>query len=323
MKPKLDDVALEAGVSKTTVSRVLNNRGYLSEKTKQKVYAAMEKLNYHPNEVARQLFENRTHLIGLIFPTTANPFFGELIAKIEENLFLAGYKALICNSMNSPQKEREYLQMLISNQVDGIIVGAHNTGIKEYQTVGLPIISIDRFLSDQIPIISSDNYEGGRLATEYLFAHGARQIIHTNGPIEKNAPTMLRKKAYEDVMQEHQMMSKTYTIDLNMTDVEKNQHIQQIFAENPEVDGIFASNDLDAISIMNMAKKFKRQVPQELLVVGYDGTQVIQNIYPQLPTVVQPINEMALKSVEMLLKLLKDEPVTGNVTLPVRLSTSH
>lgn len=323
MKPKLDDVALEAGVSKTTVSRVLNNRGYLSEKTKQKVYAAMEKLNYHPNEVARQLFENKTHLIGLVFPTTANPFFGELISKIEENLFLLGYKALICNSMNSPQKEREYLQMLISNQVDGIIVGAHNIGIKEYQTVGLPIVSIDRFLSDQIPIISSDNYEGGRLATEFLFSQGARKIIHTNGPIEKNAPTMLRKKAYEDVMQKHQAIAKTYTIDLNMTEDEKNQQIKQLFEENPEVDGIFASNDLDAISIINMAKKFEHQFPQDLLVVGYDGTQVIQNVFPQLPTVVQPINEMALKSVEMLLKLLKDEPVAGNVILPVKLSTSR
>lgn len=319
MKAKLDDVALEAGVSKTTVSRVLNNRGYLSDKTKQKVYAAVKKLNYHPNEVARQLFENRTKLIGLVFPTTANPFFGEIIEKIEANLFLEGYKALICNSMNNPQKEREYLQMLISNQVDGIIVGAHNTGIAEYETVGLPIVSIDRFLSNQIPIISSDNYEGGRLATEYLFNKGARHIIHTNGPIEKNAPTMLRKKAYEDVMNEHGFTPKTYSLDLNLPDEEKNKTITRIFEENPEVDGIFSSNDVDAMSVINIAKQYQRFVPNNLQVIGYDGTHMLRNIYPELPTIVQPIQEMAQLSVSMLLKLINGDEVDKNVIFPISL----
>ena len=99
---KLDDVAREAGVSKTTVSRVLNQRGYLSDETIAKVQQAMEKLNYRPNAIARQLYKQETKLVGLIFPTTDDPFFGQLEAALENELYRRGYKVLMCNSQNNP-----------------------------------------------------------------------------------------------------------------------------------------------------------------------------------------------------------------------------
>ena len=132
MRPKLEDVAKRANVSKTTVSRVLNNRGYLSQETITRVYQAMKELNYQPNVVARQLYQKKTQLIGLLFPTIANPFFGELSAELEKRLYNEGFKVLIGNSMNDPKKEADYLNQLLSKQVDGLIVGTHNQGIKEY-----------------------------------------------------------------------------------------------------------------------------------------------------------------------------------------------
>ena len=132
MTVKLTDVARKAGVSPTTVSRVINNYGYLSKKTINKVHAAMAELNYQPNALARSLQGKKSQLIGLVFPSVSNPFFGELIEKLESKLFEKGYKSILCDSANNSIKEREYLNMLIANQVDGIITGSHNLGIKEY-----------------------------------------------------------------------------------------------------------------------------------------------------------------------------------------------
>ena len=166
MTIKLTDVAKKAGVSPTTVSRVINNYGSLSQKTIDKVQAAMKELNYQPNSLARSLQGKNTQLIGLIFPTVANPFYGELVEKIETKLFELGYKTILCDSANNKEKERSYINMLSANKVDGIIAGAHNLGITEYENIGLPIVSFDRYLADGIPIIGSDNFRGGYLATE-------------------------------------------------------------------------------------------------------------------------------------------------------------
>ena len=132
MRAKLSDVAKKAGVSPTTVSRVINNYGYISDKTRNKVHEAMKELNYQPNSLARSLHGKKTNLVGLIFPGVSNPFFGELVEEIENKLFEDGYKVILCNAAYNKEKERSYLRMLLANQVDGIIAGAHNLGIDEY-----------------------------------------------------------------------------------------------------------------------------------------------------------------------------------------------
>ena len=114
MPAKLSDVAREAGCSVTTVSRVINNHGYLSQKTKDKVFAAMQKLNYQPNSLARSLQGKKLKLVGLIFPEITNPFFAELVQEIESALFKQNYKVILCNAGRDRQKEREYLRMLTS-----------------------------------------------------------------------------------------------------------------------------------------------------------------------------------------------------------------
>lgn len=133
MQPKLDDVAKLAGVSTTTVSRVINDRGYLSETTKEKVYKAMRHLNYQPSSAARALHGKQFKLIGLIFAGITNPIIAEVVEKIEDRLFNKGYKAIICNSLDNPDKERQYLRMLMANQVMGlsrvlIMKGLRNMG---------------------------------------------------------------------------------------------------------------------------------------------------------------------------------------------------
>lgn len=319
MRPKLEDVAKRANVSKTTVSRVLNNRGYLSQKTIDKVHKAMEELNYQPNVVARQLFQKKTNIVGLLFPTVANPFFSELVEALEKKLYDIGYKVLIGNSMDNKQKESDYLNQLLSEQVDGLIVGTHNQGIQEYKYQNLPIVAIDRVMNEDIPVIESDNYHGGQLATELLIAQGAKNIIHTNGPIGLQTPAHRRRLAYEDTMRAHHLIPQTVTLDFSTSYAKKKQIFSQMFEDNPKVDAVFASNDIDASLILQVAKEKRINVPSDLLVVGYDGTLMIRSILPDLTTIIQPINDIAEMAVAILMKRINKEETKKEYILPVML----
>lgn len=319
MRPKLEDVAKRANVSKTTVSRVLNNRGYLSQKTIDNVYKAIEELNYQPNVVARQLFQKKTNIVGLLFPTVANPFFSELVEALEKKLYEIGYKVLIGNSMNNKEKETNYLNQLLSDQVDGLIVGTHNQGIQEYKYQNLPIVAIDRVMNEDIPVVESDNYNGGKLATKLLIAQGAKNIIHTNGPIDLQTPANRRRLAYEDTMKAYQLISRTVTLDFNISYVKKKQIFFQMFEDYPKIDGIFASNDIDAALILQVAKEKGLNVPADLLVVGYDGTLMTRSILPDLTTVIQPINDIADTAVAILMKRINKEETKKEYILPVTL----
>lgn len=311
-KVKLDDVAEKAGVSKTTVSRVLNNRGYISVKTREKVHEAMELLNYQPNEIARSLFINKTFIIGLIFPSTSNPFYGQLIFHLENISESLGYKVLLCNSQGREDKERDYLRMLQRHQVDGIIAGAHNRGIEEYNNSRLPLVAIDRYLSESIPVVSSDNYDGGKKATELLLKKGCKHIIHINGSPELETPANLRRKAYEDVMEKNLLTPCTY--------VNEGNAIETIFDENPHVDGIFASDDLIASDVMREAKKRNISIPDELKVVGYDGAEITRRLVPELSTIQQPVKEIAELAIKLLVSQINGENISKNEwNLPVKL----
>ena len=315
-RPKLEDVAAAAGVCKTTVSRVLNHRGYLSEKTIAKVQKAMQELDYRPNIIARQLYKQRTDLVGMIFPTVDNPFFSQLEAEMERQLYRNGYKVLIGNSQNDPAKEENYLQQLLTHQVDGLIVGTQNRGLIGYQHANLPVVAIDQVVGKNIPVVSSDNYQGGLLATQRLLDDGCRHIIHTNGPLGLDTPTQKRREAYEHLMTKNNLPAITYHLDFNISTIDKERVFRRIFEEHPEVDGIFAANDTDASTIINLASEYGKRIPEDLKIVGYDGSNVTRLLLPGLTTIQQPIDEMADLAVQLLQARINGENVKS-VVLPV------
>jgi len=315
-RPKLEDVAAAAGVSKTTVSRVLNHRGYLSEKTIAKVQKAMQELDYRPNIIARQLYKQRTDLVGMIFPTVDNPFFSQLEAEMERQLYRNGYKVLIGNSQNDLAKEENYLQQLLTHQVDGLIVGTQNRGLIGYQHTNLPVVAIDQVVGKNIPVVSSDNYQGGLLATQRLLDDGCRHIIHTNGPLGLDTPTQKRREAYEHLMTKNNLPAITYHLDFNISTIDKERVFRRIFEEHPEVDGIFAANDTDASTIINLASEYGKRIPEDLKIVGYDGSNVTRLLLPGLTTIQQPIDEMADLAVQLLQARINGQNVKS-VVLPV------
>lgn len=131
--PTIKDVAELSGVCVTTVSRVLNKRGYISKETYEKVYDAMDKLDYQPNQLARNMFRQRTNFIGLLVPDISHPFFAEITHHIEILLFNRGYKMILCNTQKNDAREQDYLNMLRQNKVDGAIVGTHMLETSDYK----------------------------------------------------------------------------------------------------------------------------------------------------------------------------------------------
>lgn len=321
MAIKLTDVAQLAGVSPTTVSRVINNYGSLSQKTIDKVHAAMKELNYQPNSLARSLQGKNTRLVGLIFPTVANPFYGELVEKIERKLFEMDYRTILCDSAHNKEKERSYLNMLAANKVDGIIAGAHNLGIEEYEDLELPIVSFDRYLADGIPIVGSDNFQGGFLATENLFLRGARKIAIMTGSQESDSPTNERLNGYLAFLEKQGLPSQIFSFHSTAQSTTlKKLEIKRIL-ENEDIDGIFCTDDLTAILVANQCHKSNISVPDQLKIIGYDGTKLIQNYFPQLTTMAQPISDYADVLIDLLLQRVQDpeKPLESHYHLPVKL----
>jgi LacI family transcriptional regulator, sucrose operon repressor len=321
MKAKISDVAKIAGVSPTTVSRVLNNRGYISKETRENVYKAMKEINYFPNDIARSLFNKRTNLIGMIVPQTSNPFFGELAFHIESICASLNYKVLLCNSLNRIDKEKKYVEMLIRNQVDGVIAVTYNRGIFDSESQSLPVVAVDHYLSKDIPTVSSDNYSGGKQATELLISKGCKHIVHINGPLKLETPANLRRKAYENVMKKDRKQPITYEISNTFDRNIQRETISKVFEENPEVDGIFASDDLLAALVVAEAQKRGKNIPRDLKIVGYDGTEASQTLLPGLTTVQQPIESIAQTAIDILLKEIEGEfsNIPREICLPVKL----
>ena len=211
--------------------------------------------------------------------------------------------------------------MLMRNQVDGIIVGTHNQGILEYKNDNMAVVSIDTDLSENIPIIGSDNYNGGKIATELLLSKGCKNIINIDGEFNLRTQARLRKIAYEDVMKSNNRIPITYEIVSTFDGGNQIQIANKILDEHPEVDGVFATNDLFAAAFINEARKRGRKIPEDLKIVGYDGTETSRSLLPDLTTIKQPIELIAKTSIELLIKEIEGDFSNrkSKIALPVSL----
>jgi LacI family sucrose operon transcriptional repressor len=320
MQPKLVDVAKVAGVSLTTVSRVINNRGYLSVATKEKVFQAMQQLNYQPSSAARALHGKQFKLIGLIFASIENPLIAEVVERIEDQLFRVGYKAIICNSLNNPEKEQQYLKMLMANQVDGIITGSHNEAIEAYKMSGLPIVSYDRYFANLIPTVSCDNIAGARLAANTLIEKGSKNLMLISGSLDQLPHNTDRLTGFLDAVKKAGLTSATVRLPFNATPGIKRANIrQQLINHHP--DGVFCTDDLTALLCLQEVKGLGMRVPDDIQVIGFDGSTYVREYHPELSTIVQPLDDIVDLVVRLLFNRLNktDDPLLDRYVLPVTL----
>lgn len=316
----LKDVAERAAVTVTTASRVINNRGYISEMTRKKVYDAMKELNYQPNELARSLSKQRTNTIGIIVPHIVHPYFSKLISNLENSAADKGFKILLCNSKAKNEKELEYIEMFKSNRVSGIVLCSRNVDIAEMKNLDIPVITIERNLEAGTVGIECDNYQGGRLATEHLISCGCSNLLHLSGIQNENMPADARAEGFITVCEEHGVKHREIqATSIIYNTLDYHEYIKNAILECSGVDGIFASSDLIAAQTIQVCVELNLRIPEQIKLVGFDDVDIARLTTPTITTIHQPIREMAEWAVVFIEKSLNHETVPEQFKLPVSL----
>ncbi len=316
----LKDVAKETGLTVTTVSRVLNNRGYISQNAKTAVYSAMERLNYSPNEVARLLSKKNSSTIGVIVPHIRHPYFADLISDIENYASKKGYKILLCNSREKDEKEREYFKMCVSNRVAGIILCSGSVETREFKGGDFPIVTIERHLDNGIAAIECDNYDGGKLAAEHLIECKCKNVLHFSGIFFNDMPADSRTKGFVDVCKKSNIKYREVaTSQKEYSDIEYYDILKAELIKDKTIDGIFASSDVIAAQVLQVCYTLGKSVPRDLKIVGFDDVMIASLTTPRLTTISQPLKEMAKAAVEAVIDTNKGQIVPKKTVLPVKL----
>lgn len=316
----LKDVARECGLTVSTVSRILNNRGYISESSREKVYKAMKTLNYQPNEVARSLSKKATNTIGVIVPHISHPYFAELISNLEHQAAKQGYKILLCNSQAIEEKEKKYVDMCTSNRVAGIILCSGTVAIQEFEKFDVPMITIERFLERGTAAVECDNHLGGSLAAQCLIRKGCKNLLHFSGVCEVPMPADDRAEGFKQVCEEEKIhYTEISTNEWQYNNMEYHDGIEQALRKYPETDGVFASSDFIAAQVLQVCSKLGISVPDQIKLIGFDDVMVSRVTTPRISTIHQPIKEMAQTAVSYLIQAAEGQMVPRRSVLPVSL----
>ncbi len=319
----IKDVARLAGVSTSTVSLVLNHKGYVSEATREKVEAAVRQLHYVPSEVARNLSLNRTNLIGVIIPDVAHPFFASLLHEIELSLYRYGYKTMVCSTCEKENAELAFLDMLRRHTMDGLIIGAHALHLESYQRIKLPIVAFDRFLSREIPIVKADHIQGGRLAAEALLRRRPRHVVQIAGSPGINTTAHAHEDAFAETIQAAGIRLDSVIMPDNAFRPEDFAAAAgEIFERYPDADAI-SGTDLGAIYAVREGQQRGRRIPEDLSVVAYDGTYLTRLGPKVLTAVVQPLPALGQKAAEAIISLIRKEPLPSLEPLAMGFQTGE
>lgn len=316
----IQDVAKHAKVGVATVSRVLNETGYVKDSTRERVLQAIKELNYTPNEMAKNLYHRRSGIVGVIVPEMSHPFFSEFLNATEVALCNYGYQMMVCNTWKEQNYEKKYLEMLKQQRVDGLIFCAHTLDTELYRSTNRPIVALDRDLGHDIPCVTGNHEKGGILAAEALIKAGCKNVLQCMGQKNMNSPFNERHKVFEQRLRESGVLCHNFVTEWNKFGYEYNEKIAKSIVSNyPDVDGFFATDEL-VLLIIKTAVQMGRKYPKEFKVVAYDGTYVSNLIYPSVTTVVQPIEQLANECVHLIMRYiagdkLEDRKIQLDVTL--------
>lgn len=315
MAVKLQDVAEKAGVSVTTVSRMLNNRGYISRETREKILAVIQELDYSPNQLARSLYSARTQTIGFVVPSICHPFFSQITQLVENRLYHAGYHVMLCTTESNPGQESQIFNILRQHRVDGIIIGSPNLSEQEYAKVDIPLVAFDTHMIGARVSIAANHALGGRMAAAALLQGGCRRALQIVGDPGAKTDAPLRHQTFMETM----LAAGCECISLpDMEDypnlLSYRAKAERAFDQYPNIDAYFAT-DLNAAAIMDCAVRRGLSIPGDIQVIGYDGTDMAAIMCPQMTVIRQPFEELAQEIVDSLLRLLKGEETAPSVIL--------
>lgn len=316
MKMTIADIAKRAGVSKATVSRVLNERPEgVGAETRARIRQILSETGFQPSGVARGLATGRSRSVGLIIPDITNPFHPLLVRGVEDVLSRAGYSLFLCNAARDIVKEKEYVRVLLEKGVDGVILNSAESDcdcqLELIEARGVPVVLLDRVIEGETPRVGVfvDNREGARQAADHLFSRADCRLLFLNGPADLSQ-SVQRLAGVVDVLQARGLPPDQLTVLHGDYSIDSGFRLTGDWLDRaggvkPPFSALFACNDLMAVGALRALKRRGIRVPDEVEVIGFDDIELAELVDPPLSTVSQPALEMGAQSAERLLRLIE------------------
>lgn len=317
-KTTLLDIAKHTNVSRTTVSMVLNNKEInVSEETRNRILNAAKELNYIPNSLARSLSTKKSYTIGFIIPDIENPFFAEMAKAIETEAEKRGYSTILCNTFNSSEKEEEYIKLLISKLVDGVIIvasGRKNNSINMLKDNEIPFVIVDRHVDEEEKIngVFCDNEEGIKIGLDYLIEKGYKNIAFIGAA--KNQIISNSRLGYFSKWANKYNIFNEGLIEEDEISLEGGiKATERLINREEKIDVIFYSSDIMAIGGMKCLIRKGLKIPEDISILGYDNIGICSFMEPELTTIAQPIYNMGEEAFNLLMNVIKTNNTEENI----------
>lgn len=301
------DIALRLNVSVSTVSRALRNLPEVNEKTRKKVLAMAEQLNYAPNRVAQSLRIKRTNTIGVIVPEVEMHFFSSIMSGIQEAANSLGFNVMFCQSNESYQTELANIQTMVSSRVDGLLISLSRETrnpdhIHHLLKKNIPFVLFDRIFDDiNTSKVIVDDYEGAFHAVSYIIKTGCSRIAYLGGPSDMSISNH-RLKGYLDALKHGKVSQEPLVVHCEDLEEGAAKEARKLLTSDNPPDAIFCFNDPVAIKVMQVIKEMQLKIPEQVAVVGFTDDPVSSLITPSLTTVIQPSYEMGKTAAHLLIK---------------------
>ena len=312
MAPKIKDVAKQAGVSVTTVSRVLNGEKYVKDDLKDRVRHAIDALGYTPSHIARSLVRKKTNLIGVIIPDVTSSFYSTILSNIEQTASNNEYNLLVCNIIEDNDKELKYLNVFKEMRVDGIIIMHEklDDALRDMiNKLDIPIIfSSVKPVDQKFTSVIIDDYAASYDATQYLIELGHERIGFIGGDMRDVTSGQNRYIGFCHALADSFVpLVDKYVRFGDYKTPSGYELIQELLAIEPRPTAVFAVSDDMAVGAMNGIRDQGLSVPEDISIIGFDGSQLTELVRPRLTSMEQPIQEMGKVTVEVLIEMIMNQ----------------
>ena len=324
----IHDVARLAGVSPITVSRVINNSGYISQQTRARVKAAIIELGYAPNIIARSLRSKRTNTLALVLTDITNPFFTAIARGVEDTASDAGFTVIYCNTDESVDEEAKNLQLLMQKQVDGILLvpaRSISRSIELIKEQGTPVVILDRRVPNvDADVVRCDSVEGAYKLIKLLINQGHRRIAVLSGP-QGVSTADDRVAGYQKAMVEAGISDDGLVFYGTYTLTSGYEMAKRALSLSPQATALFAANNFIAIGALKALRDSGLKVPGDISVVAFDDLPSTWIVEPFLTVVTQPPYEMGCQATQLLLNRIRGEAPSAcqEIILPIELIVRH
>lgn len=316
MKVTISDVAKRAGVSKTTVSRILNgNFDHTKEETKNRVLMAIKDFDYQPNALAKGLKSMKTNVIGMVLSNLKNPYWTTVLEGIEDVCHNSGYNLMICNSNENAEFEEQYIKEFQMRQVDGIVINPTARNISLYQKLldsKYPMVVMNRRIPDfEANYVVMDNVKGAYVAVNHLLKNKKKKVAVFRYQNPHVSPWRDRVEGYRTALLENGFSKEDFRIEEFEQNVGKMKDaVIRHFKKYPDTDAVFSTNNMITLEVIEALKELNLKIPEDVAIVSYDETVWAKHLSPPLTTINQPGYQMGQTAAQILIRSIdgKNDP---------------